>query len=217
MTYKENDFLKVEFDMYANNKLVQTTDKKKADEAKIELKVPGAQTIVLGKQFILKALDDDIITNNKESNILELTPEQAYGKREKDYIKTFPKSAFDEQKLRAIPGMAYDFNGNMGIVKTVVGARIMVDFNNPLAGRDIKLSYKIVGKIDDLKQKLDLVLEVILRLPKGNFEVSIKEKTIVMKGPAQLIALKNQLKQTFEEFAPEVKDYSLEIQSFKKE
>lgn len=216
MTYKENDFIKIEFDIYANGKLVQTTDKKKADVAKIELNIEGPQTIVLGKQFILKALDDDILQNNLESNSLDLTPVQAYGKRDKNFIKTFPKSAFDEQKLRAVVGMSYDFNGNIGIVKTVVGGRVMVDFNSPLAGKDIKIDYKIVGKVEDLKEKLEFILNTVLGLPKENFEVVINEKNIILKGSSQLKALSSKLKQIFEEFASEVKNYSLEIQNFKK-
>lgn len=219
MTYKENDFVRVEFDIYANGELVQTTNEKKGKAASLDVKKYGPLTIVLGRNFLLRAMDEDIIKNNPETTekTLDLSADEAYGKRQKDMIKTFPKSTFDEKKLRAIPGVTYDFNGMFGKVKSVVGGRVMVDFNNPLAGKSIKLTYKIIEKVEDMKEKLNLVLNVILKMPENTFEILVNAKNVTLKAPGALIPVRDQLKKSFEELIPEFKDYSLEIQSFKKE
>ncbi len=112
MVYKENDFIKVEYDMFANGILVQTTNEKKGKLANLKITNYKPFRMILGKNFLLKALDDDILTNNtsNKEKILELTAQNAFGIRKKELVRVIPKSAFDEQKLRAIVGMTYDFN-----------------------------------------------------------------------------------------------------------
>ncbi len=208
--YKENDFVKIEFDIYANNKLVQTTNEKLGKEANLQIEDYLPQTIVLGKSFILKALDDAIIKG--DNGELELKPDEAYGNRKKDYIKTFPKSAFDEHKLKPVVGITYDFNGMYGTVKSVTGGRIMVDFNNPLAGKDIKLNYKVLSKVDDMAEKISVVMETVLRIPRNLFEVSVADKNITLKAPQQFAGMEEMLSKTFKEAISDYKDYKLKIE-----
>ena len=192
MEIKDNDFVELEFDIYANGKLVDTTDEKKGKENKLEIKQYGPRQIIIGKAFVFNTLDNHIKENPIEKEYtLELEPENAYGKRTKDLIRTFPKSTFDEHKLRAVVGMTYDFNGMYGTVKSVTGGRVMVDFNNPLAGKDIKITYKVNKKIDDIKQKLDLVLDAILKIPKDMYEVETKDKSVKVMVPEQLVSVKD--------------------------
>jgi len=214
MTYKQNDFVKVEYDMYANGILVQTTNEKKGKAANLKNASYIPAKIILGKGFILKALDDAILSGKSEAT-LELTSENAYGKRKKEYLRIMPKSAFDEQKLRAIVGMTYDFNGMFGTVKAITSARITVDFNNPLAGKNITLSYKVIEKIEKIEEKLKLVLEDVLRIPAKMFGINAKEKNVEIKVPKQLFVMKEYLKKSFEELIPEVKDYNLNIEANK--
>lgn len=212
---KKNDFVKIEFDIFANGKLVQTTNDVKIKEYKLNIKESGPQTIVIGKNLILKALDDDILKGNKE-NTLELKPEEAYGKRDKNKIQTLPKSTFDEHKMRAVVGITYDFGGMYGTVKSVAGGRVMVDFNNPLAGKEIKLTYKIVKKIEEVKEKIEYVLSKIINIPKETFAVVVKEKEITLKMPKEL-SDNNILIQGLEEFIGSLKDYNIKIETFKKQ
>lgn len=216
MTFKEKDFVKVELDLYANGKLVQTTNEKKGKEAKLENKSYEPQALILGNAFILKALDDHILKATKnEERTLKLNAEQAYGKRKKELIKTFPKSAFDEHKLRAVPGVTYDFNGMYGTVKSVVGGRILVDFNNPLSGKEIDINYKVVKTIVEIEEKLAIVFENVLRIPQETFKIEIKEKNLTLNVPKQLMILKSQLLKSIEEFIPEIKDYKVELKELK--
>jgi FKBP-type peptidyl-prolyl cis-trans isomerase SlyD len=213
MAYKEQDFVKVNFDIYANGKLVQTTNEKKGKEANLEIKDYGPQTIILGKAFILKALDDAILKKDKDS--IELTADKAYGKRKKELIKTFSKSSFDEQKIRAVVGMTYDFNGMYGQVKSVIGGRVMVDFNNPLSGKEIKIDYEVENKVEDIVNKLKLVLGSVLRIPSNVYELSVKDKEVTLKAPKQISDMKDMLIKAFIEVVPEFKEYTLKTEEVK--
>ena len=93
----------------------------------------------------------------------------------------------------------------------------MVDFNNPLAGKDIKVSYNILEKVTDIKAQLIVVFEAILRLPENMFKIDVKEKNVTLSIPEQLAVMKDQLLKSVEEYAPEIKNYSVKIETFKKE
>jgi len=164
----------------------------------------------------MKALDENIIEGN-EKNTLELTPEQAYGKRDKSLIKVFPKSAFDKQKTRAVVGMTYDFNGMFGTVKSVAGGRIMVDFNNPLAGKDIKLTYKVLSKIENIVTKIEFVLGNVLKVPKNTFKIELENNNLVLNVQKELRANEKMLVKGLEEFIGSLKEFNIKIETFKKQ
>ena len=210
MTFKENDFIKIDFDIYANGELVQTTNEKKGKDANLKINEYGPQSIIVGKGFVLPALDEAV--KKKDKDTLNLKTEDAYGKRKKELLKTFPKSSFDEQKIRPVVGITYDFNGMYGTVKSVVGGRVMVDFNNPLSGKEIKIDYNVVSKMDDICDKLSVVLESILRIPNNMFELTCKDKEVTLKAPEQIVQVKEMLSKAFTEAVPEFKDYTLKTE-----
>lgn len=209
--FKESDFVKVDFDLYANGKLVQTTSEKKGKEAGLQSEKFETATLILGKSFVLKALDEDILKGNT-SGTLELTAEQAYGKRDKTLLKTVQRKVFDEQKLRAVVGMVYDFNGMYGTVKSVSANRVLVDFNNPLSGKEIKVEYKDVKLVEDLKEKIEFSLENVLRLPKTYFDIKVDGKKVDISAPKEVVAIKdmitNALKDTLGEDTVKDLEYS---------
>lgn len=218
MELKKNDLIEIEYDLYANQRLYQTTDAKKGKEFNIKAEKFEPQLMFVGHEFMLKALDDDLLKgSNDKEKILELSVKEAYGPRRKDMIKVFPKSAFDEHKMRPVVGVVYDFNGMFGKVKSIIGGRIMVDFNNPLAGKEIKLVYKVKSKVDDIAKKVSFLLESVLKIPTNMFKVEVKEKDLILKIPEQLHMLKEQINKTIEEFVVEAKNYSLKIENFKKQ
>ncbi len=220
MEVKSNDFVEIEYDMYANGKLVQTTDKKKAESAGMKVdEVLSSQILIIGRSVILKALDDDIIEKQslKEEH-LELEPEKAYGIRKKDMLKVLPKSAFEEHKTRPLVGVVYDFNGMYGTVKSVIGGRILVDFNSPLAGKKISIDYKVLSKVDNIAKKIEVVNTIFLTLPTDSFNVKIDEnndKQIILSIPEQLVQMKDLFMKSYEEIIPDFKDYTLKIEKFK--
>ncbi len=209
MEVKIGDFVKLDYDMYANGSLVQTTDEKKGKKLNSNNSNFNPVTIILGKNMILKALDDAIEKKTKDS--ISLKPEEAFGKKDKSLIRTFPKSVFDKNKMRAVVGITYDFNGMFGTVKAVTGGRVMVDFNNPLSGKDIKIDYEVKEVIKNLKEKIEFVLEYALKLPKNLYEIEIKDLNVIIKADEKLVPLKEQINQILNEFIFEFPDYKLEI------
>ena len=200
---KEGDFVKIDYDIYANDKLVEST--KKNGEA-------FPVTIIVGKNFILKALDDALLKNNEGE--LNLKPEEAFGKKDKKMIRTFPRTVFDEQKLKIVVGMVYDFNGMMGIVKSFNGGRVLIDFNHKFCDKNIRLPYKLVEKIEKLDEKISFVLDRFLKISPTISKILIKDKDITISVPAELMGYGEILLKALEEMLPETKDYKIKFDVF---
>jgi FKBP-type peptidyl-prolyl cis-trans isomerase 2 len=218
MTIKEKDFVKIDFDVYSNGKLAQSTNQKTAENAGLpKAKTYMPQTMVVGKGFFLNALDEDMLkAKENEKRTIELSVEDAFGKRKKDLIKTFPKSVFDEKKLRAVTGMVYDFNGMFGTVKSVVGGRVMVDFNNPYAGKEIKVEYTINSVVTDVKERLELVFITILKMPNTIFKILVEGKNVDIFIPKELHAMNEQLTKTFQEYISDFESYTIKFSELPK-
>jgi FKBP-type peptidyl-prolyl cis-trans isomerase 2 len=193
MKYEKKDFVKVNYSMWANDKLIQTTDKKLGEENKLQGQVYEPRTIVLGHNLIIDKVDKQIL---KGENIaeLDLKAKDAFGLKKKELIKTFPKSSFDEQKLKPVVGIVYNFNGNLGCVKSISSNRIMVDFNHLLAGFDIKINYEVTKKVTDLKEKISFIMKNFLQLPENYYEIKITGKKIELNFPQELAQINDFIK-----------------------
>ena len=212
MNINIGDFVEIDFDIYANEKLVQTTNTKLGKENKIPTILKGAQEIILGQNMILKAVEDNILDKNKTKDTLNLEAKDAYGIRNKEYIKTLPKTPFDEQKIKPIVGMAYDFNGAVGIIRSVVGGRILVDFNNPLAGKNIKFTYNIIKIIEDIETKIKVVFEKVIKLQNKFYKIKIDKKNINIKLTDLLKEQKPFIETHLNSSILELDEYSLNIE-----
>lgn len=209
MEFKENDFVRLEFDLYGNGELSSTTDKKKAEEAGIDQE--EERVIILGKHRILKAIDNDIINNCSqldEERTLELSPEEAFGKRKRELMNIFREELFRKNNIRPVVGGVYDFGDGVGVIKSINSGRIMVDFNHPLAGKDVKVVYKVKEKVEDSNEKLKILVEQVLKVPQDKYEY--KDNTL--KLSSELLQMKNSVKSEIEETIPELK--GIEIRGF---
>ena len=180
MGVKKNDFVEVEFTGYANGELF---DSSKLDEIKKlnpKMKTVKPMVIAVGQGMILPAFDKDIEGKElgKDYELL-LKPKDAFGERRRELIKMVALSAFEGQKVMPAAGMNLMLDNNMVKVLSVSGGRVTLDFNNLLAGKDIKYNYKLVRIVTDDKEKANALFEVMFRfVPK--FEVKDK---IVIIGP----------------------------------
>lgn len=128
----------------------------------------------LGEGMFLKAIDDKLIGKEIGSYEFELEPNDAFGKRNPKLIKMVPLRNFSQQNMNPIPGAVFNFDGQVGKVLTVSSGRVMVDFNNPLAGKNVIYKIKILGKVEDMNKKIDSMNEFFLKT-KCEFEVKDKE------------------------------------------
>ena len=180
MKIKIKDFVEVEYTgtIKEDNLIFDTTDEQLAKDNNLfnENMAYGPVVICLGEGQVLKGLDDELISKEAEKEYtIELSAEKAFGKKDPKLIQLIPTSKFSQQKIRPMPGLQLNIDGLLGIVKTVSGGRTLVDFNHPLAGKDVVYKVKINRIVTDDLEKVKAYLKVSLNLK--DVDVKIEEGT----------------------------------------
>ena len=193
---KKNDFVEIVYTGYANDTLFDSN--KEEDLKKLDPKAkPKKTNIAIGQGMVVKGFDKELEGKEigKEYEA-EFGPEKGFGERKKEFVRTIPLKAFTEKNVQPSPGMILNMDNALAKIISVSGGRVVVDFNNPLAGKDIKYKFKIVRKIEDEKEKCDAVFENLFRIiPK----YEIKEKEVVVKDEKGFEGFVNAFKDKFKE------------------
>lgn len=175
-TIKKGDFIEIEFAArIKDGGVFDTNIKAEAEKAELPIKEVKPFILSVGNNMILKGLDEDL--EGKEVGkkyTVEIRPDKAFGKRNPQLVKMIPLKAFTEQEIVPQRGMQLSLDGNVVKIMSVSGGRVLVDFNNPLAGREVVYDFKINRKVTDEKEKINSLQEFFFR---KNFEFTInKEK-----------------------------------------
>jgi FKBP-type peptidyl-prolyl cis-trans isomerase 2 len=201
---KKNDFIELEF--LARNSLTnEVFDSNILEEAKklnYNIKDVKPLVICVGQKMVVSGFDESLEgkETGKKYNI-KLTPDKAFGPRRKDLVRLIPMKVFVEQKIYPQPGMTLALDNNLVKVISVSGGRVLVDFNNPLAGKDIEYEFTVKKIIPDnsdgLKEKISALQKFLFN---QEFPVDIDEanKKIIFKD-TRLMQLLDVFKTQFKE------------------
>jgi len=156
-TAKKKDFIELEFigKNLTNNEIFDSNILEEAKKLNPQVKEVKPLTICIGENFVVRGLDAFLEGKEigKKYN-LKLDPEKAFGKRDSKLIRLIPMKMFLEQKIYPQPGMTLALDNNLVKVVSVSGGRVLVDFNNPLAGKDIEYEFTIKKVVDEVKEKV---------------------------------------------------------------
>jgi len=204
MKLKKKDFIEVEF-----------TGKVKGGEIfdsniKEGLKKIGSDfeaksfIFCLDEGMFLKGIDDFLIGKEIGKYEVELKPEHAFGNRNPKFVQMIPMKIFVQHKINPVPGAVFNFDGRIAKILTVSGGRVMVDFNNPIAGKTVVYNIKVLRKIEDINEKIKSLNEFLF---KKDFNFEIKDKKIVMQVEKSLVKFVEMFKDKFKE----IFDLELEV------
>lgn len=191
-TIHHHDFIEVEYTgKLTDGTIFDTTSERVAKQQNIpaENRRFESPIICVGEQQLLPGLDKEL--EGKEvgkSYTINLSPEQAFGKRDIKKMKIIPMGTFHEHKMEPHPGLQIDVDGEMGTVMRVSGGRVMVNFNHPLSGKDVVYEVKILRKVTEPKEQITAYLNMGLRIPTDKIKVEIIESKATVKLPMQFPA-----------------------------
>ncbi len=179
----KNDFVEMEFTAKTGENIFDTNIKEIVEKEKLQIKDPKPFVFSVGHSMTLKGLDKSLEGKEVGKTYTEtFPPEQAFGKRDSNQVKMIPEKAFLEQKIRPQKGMQLSLDGRLVKVLSVSGGRVLVDFNNPLAGKDVTYEFTINRKITDQKEKVKALQDFFFR---KQFEYELKDKEVIFKVPKQ--------------------------------
>lgn len=178
-TVKRNDFVEIKYTGYANGNVFDSNieeDLKKIDpQAK-----PILNVVIVGQKMLIDGFDNAIEGKEigKEYEI-KISPKDGFGDRKTNLVKTIPLSVFRDKNTDPRPGMVLYLDNVIAKIMSVSGARVLVDFNNPLAGKEVTYKFKIVRKVTDDREKIKYFFESFLRVVP---EYDVKDDKVIVRA-----------------------------------
>ncbi|MFH8119670.1 MAG: peptidylprolyl isomerase [Candidatus Aenigmatarchaeota archaeon] len=184
MKVAKNDLIKIDYvGMLEDGSVFDTTIEEEAKKANIyDEKVKYKPALMLvGSGQAIQGLEEGVlgVEENEEKEIF-VPYEKAYGSRDASLFRIIPLSRFKEEKIDPIPGMIVNIDGRDGIIQSVSGGRVLVDFNHPLAGKNLKYKIKVVKILKETNEKIAAIFEDSELI--GNFEVSKEKLNVNVKA-----------------------------------
>lgn len=179
LTLKKGDFITINYTgKLTDGTLFDTTDEKIGKEAGMEGNFHPV-TICLGEGHLLKGLDNALIGKDIGEHTIELPAQKAFGKKSTQLLQLVPMSQLKKQGINAQPGMELHIDNRYGVVKSVSGGRVVVDFNHPLSGHDVVYDIEVIKIVTNLQEQIEALMKVV-GLPYEN--IKAEGKHVILKA-----------------------------------
>ncbi|MBN1377148.1 peptidylprolyl isomerase [Candidatus Woesearchaeota archaeon] len=182
---KKKDFIEIDYSgiIKETNQVFDTTKKETAMKEKIYNKNIKYKPIIIcvGENQVVRGLDKALEGKNTGDNFkTELKPEEAFGKKKAELLKLISKRKFREQNINPLPGMEVNIDNQMGIIRSSSGGRVIVDFNHPLANKEIIYEVTINKKIKDTQKQIESLMEM-WGIPSKEVKIDKENKKAILK------------------------------------
>ncbi|MCX6801013.1 MAG: FKBP-type peptidyl-prolyl cis-trans isomerase [Candidatus Diapherotrites archaeon] len=168
--------------------IFDTTIEKEAKEAEIfdEKRKYGGITVILGEKEMLPLVEKELETmKNGEERVVKIGPKDGFGERKTDLVRVMPILDFQKQKLNPFPGMLIRAEQYIGKVQSVSGGRVRVDFNHPLAGRELEYRIKLEEEVKGKEKICEEIFEKYYSMVPGA-KKEIKDESLYITIPSPL-------------------------------
>jgi len=189
---KQGDFIEIEYvgRVKLTNEIFDLTSEELAKKEGIfnPKHTYGPALVIVGSNMVIRGVMREIEGMEVgEERQFEVSPSEGFGMRNPKLIRILHISKFIENKINPVPGGYFEIDGMQARVQSVSGGRVRVDFNNPLAGKELIYRLKVLRRIEGKKNKMEKLLSYY-RI--GYSEVKIKEYslTVVSDKPVNPIA-----------------------------
>ncbi|MDD3159642.1 MAG: FKBP-type peptidyl-prolyl cis-trans isomerase, partial [Candidatus ainarchaeum sp.] len=136
--------------------------------------------VINGENELLHVVEDEIqkMKEGEEKRIV-IAPSHAFGERKNELVKVVPLQVFRDQKINPIPGLVVAIGQSFAKVQSISGGRVRVDFNSPLAGREIEYYVKIEKEIKGNKDIGEKIFEKYFSMVPNAKHSFSGDKTII--------------------------------------
>ena len=162
---KRGDFVELDYTAKVKNTgdVFDTTNEEIAKAAGVNSEGVsyGPVIVCIGKRHVLKGLDEKLIgTAPGQHYVFFLKAEEAFGNRDPRLLQLVSTNKFRKQEIFPFPGLQVSFEGVVGTVKSVTGGRTAVDFNHPLAGKELEYEVTVKRIVTDDMEKAEAILKL---------------------------------------------------------
>ncbi|MBL7167460.1 FKBP-type peptidyl-prolyl cis-trans isomerase [Candidatus Bathyarchaeota archaeon] len=189
---KEGDFLLLEMTGKAveTGEVFDTTDEELAKVEGIydENRTYGPRLVVVGESYVLKGLDDKLPgLKLEESAEVEIPPEDAFGERNLDNVRTLPFRMLRSKGVNPVVGQQVEMDGRTAQVRSVGAGRVQLDYNHPLAGRKIVYEVKPASRYEGEEEKIRaLIGRRFFGIDLALFKIKLLKKKVRIEIPEEI-------------------------------
>lgn len=210
----KGDFLEIDYvgRVKATNEIFDLTSEEVAKKEKVydPKQKYGPSLVVLGSGMAIPGVERQIekmdIGEEKE---FEIRPEEGFGARNPKLVKIISITKFFKEKINPVPGAYVNIDGIDAKIQSVSGGRVRIDFNNPLAGKELKYRLKIVGKIETTEEKIKSLLN---HYNLKGVETKIENNELIVKLEKDLNpVIKTLLEKMITKWIEEIKTVKFEV------
>lgn len=180
MTIKKGDFVKINYTGTTEGTLFDTTVEATGKAAGINKSSYAPVTICVGEGHLIPGIDNALVGKEKGSFKISFEPEQGFGKKDPKLLQLTPLQQFKKQNINPFPGMELNVDGSYGVVKTINGGRVIVDYNHPLAGKNLDYEIEVIDLITDVKEQVTSLLDIV-GLPYDKIDIEKDHAIITSK------------------------------------
>ena len=188
----KGDFIKVEMtgSSVETGEVFETTNEEVAQESGSweENRTYEPRLVIVGDGYVLKGLDERLPGSPFDEDVeIEIPPEEAFGERNPADVQMVPFRVLRSKGINPYVGAELEIDGRPAIIRSVSAGRVQVDYNHPLAGRQIVYKIKVVEHITDDKDKMRaLIGRRFLGIDTAEFTLKKTKKKLRIGIPDQI-------------------------------
>jgi len=143
--------------------------------------------VAVGWSWLLAALEEELIGMKVgDSKTVEVPPEKGAGERDPTKVKMVNKTKLAKHKHQPVKGEQITFGNERGVITAVLGRKVRIDFNSPLAGRTLVFDVTLRTIVSDPSEKLRAVVKRRMPgIPDEDFKFSIAKKIVTIEMPKE--------------------------------
>lgn len=159
---KKGDFIKIQYTAYDESG--REFDSTNGDISKSLHGKQGPMLVVFGFDRLVPGLESGLENMKKgEKTELNLSPEHAFGNRNKNLLRIMSHADFARNQINPFPGLTVhvdtESGRQYGVIKSSSGGRVLVDFNHPLAGKNVRYVVELLDIITEPAKKVESILQ----------------------------------------------------------
>ncbi|MFB6192741.1 MAG: peptidylprolyl isomerase [Candidatus Nanohaloarchaea archaeon] len=205
---EKGDLVLVDYVGKSNGEIFDLSNKEKAEEEGLDTSQMDFEPVpvLIGEEYVIPGFEDAVeemeVGEEKEFTV---SAEEGYGERDPDKIETYPEKEFEKQDVNVGVGDTIMVGRRQGRVISKGSGRVKIDFNHPLAGKELDYWVKVLEKVEDDEEKAEKIFDYRL----GHGEIEFEDSTVRIIHTHEDDGHQHELpEQVKEEISREITDYT---------
>ncbi len=191
---KMDDFIRINYTLKVKEtkQIIETSDEDLAKKENLydEKNSYGPRLMIVGnEEMFLKRVNDAVIGKEAGDKFkVDIPPEETFGFKDTSKVKLLGRKELVAKNIFPEIGRQIQWGNQNGIIISVLGGRVRVDFNHPLVGQTIVYSVEIIERITTVKKKLEaLVVFRMTGIDISTFAIKDEKDKITITMPEEII------------------------------